>query len=1468
MRALVNYQTNPLQRTIVFCVNKCWLLFATLIILIAVVFTLLRVFLPEINYFKSDIEQWLEQQYAIKISIDRIDAEWGESGPIVSLSNLQLKPEDQDENLVQVGSLMLHIDGITSLLTGRLATKNIEVEGANLQFILDRKLGVRFERPDDAQSAEIEAASQSLLNHLFSQKNVTLIHSNIQLETLNNRQFNYWIRRLDITNFNEIHQLTGVLENEFGGQLKLVAEIYEEPWLPESKTHLYLEGKNWILSQLPGFENMPQMRPAEGSAEFRLWGDWQNGRWDSAMGDFQLEDVAWSKSPGVANSSEPLSQLSASEQKIELVNVSFKWSFIEDEEGILVLHNLKLKEKNQLETVLPPINMLYRQTSKYGVRWDVVVNRLQIAPLLRFIAIPLPSESSSARFLRDSGFAMTMDKVGFRLSKLKGIWAAPTGIVHFSQINGSVDEEFPSISGVGGTILMVNQTGQLKLQGENSTVNIQPLFRNPLQFEQFELVTDWTTNTTGELSLSIKKAYFENSAIAINAKAAYFTQDEEPNFSLFAELSNVDVSQKSTYLPSGIMSPDLTSYLDTSIRSGTLSTVTAAVRGPLKSFPFSNQDGIFVILGQLEDATYRYLPDWPVAAKLNAKLLFEGNGMDLRADGGTSDKIMVNSARAIIRDFSATNTPFELSIDAVNTNNHGRDFLTKTPLKNIAQTLESLDYEGAAQVKLSMKLGLDDASNLALRGEVIPDSKKAAVSYDGLKFEKLNGVLKFNERGILLSQIEASYFDHLLLADLEGGQTDEQPTLALKVSGLVSAEAIENYLQVPDSGLLEGETEMVTQVIIGPVSNPDQVSLKIDSQLEGMTVHLPDELYKDAKSQSPFSLLLTSEASTSIELNWKDFKAKWWWDEVDEQYNHIGGTFLYASDRELPEEIRETYSAHINLSSFTPEAWSSVFEKIETFDSAEENILLPDIEVAVNLESVENDHIIIEKLAILGEKKQSEAWRFFADSPFGKFSLSQAKEQPWQLKISNLDLQLVDSDQSTEEQSKDADGADDSGTNVNTNFSDTTNTTDTTNSNNPEKVVSELSLQENSVSTLEHSLEMNTKGSEEQLAIENSLTEISDLESVQADLNGDTVKEKITEDTTQFPHDMEDVTIQCENCKIGGVEIGDFTAQLRNEENRLNVFGRANYANRDQIDFDFEWITFTSPEPNQPEVIEGEPNRPVKTLHQTKLDFNLATTDVGKLLNRLDYPVVVKESRGRIVGTLDWMGTPTEFDPTTANGVANFQLGEGYLSEVSDARARLFSVLSLQTLSRRLKLDFKDVYEKGFFYDKLTGAITLGNGFLESHNVYLDGSAAKVTLDGAIDLAEQSIEQHASVVPQLTSSLPVLIGWAVEPTTGILVFLLNKIFEPAIEVVTQIEYRIHGSLEDIKVDEVKRAKSSVKYTVPEDLLPPESQSDETGIGENKKDSEPETEQEQMPESEPETEPETETDQNHRNRLSV
>jgi uncharacterized protein YhdP len=210
----------------------------------------------------------------------------------------------------------------------------------------------------------------------------------------------------------------------------------------------------------------------------------------------------------------------------------------------------------------------------------------------------------------------------------------------------------------------------------------------------------------------------------------------------------------------------------------------------------------------------------------------------------------------------------------------------------------------------------------------------------------------------------------------------------------------------------------------------------------------------------------------------------------------------------------------------------------------------------------------------------------------------------------------------------------------------------------------------------------------------------------------------------------------------------------------------------------------------------------------TELDLKVATDDAGAFLDRFGYPVAVRQAPTTITGRLSWAGAPNDFDLATMSGDLTLHAGAGQFTKIDPGIGKLLGVLSLQSLARRITLDFRDVFSEGFAFDDINGGFRIEKGTMKTDNLRLDGPAAQVTLTGTIDLAKETQQLDVRVKPALSSmfSAGAAALFIANPVVGAAVgagtLLAQKLLNHPLDQMFSYDYRVTGSWSDPQVARV------------------------------------------------------------------
>ena len=264
-----------------------------------------------------------------------------------------------------------------------------------------------------------------------------------------------------------------------------------------------------------------------------------------------------------------------------------------------------------------------------------------------------------------------------------------------------------------------------------------------------------------------------------------------------------------------------------------------------------------------------------------------------------------------------------------------------------------------------------------------------------------------------------------------------------------------------------------------------------------------------------------------------------------------------------------------------------------------------------------------------------------------------------------------------------------------------------------------------------------------------------------------------------------DIDVTIADLQLNADSLGGWAFRLRPEPYRLNVTDMEGRLNSLTLTGNMTWSI----------VDERETSR-----------FWGAITGgaLADLNNLFDTDMPVTNEATNIQLDLDWPGRPDEFSIAELNGSVSLRLDEGVILERNNSAQlfRIFNLLNSDTLWRRLKLDFSDLYERGVAFDAISGKAQITRGLLTMDpELQVVGPSGAFKLSGATNMASEQLNMRLVVVLPLTQNLPLaaLLMGAGAPIGGAL-FVLDKVLGDPLSKLTSATYRVTGTWGQPKVD--------------------------------------------------------------------
>ena len=215
----------------------------------------------------------------------------------------------------------------------------------------------------------------------------------------------------------------------------------------------------------------------------------------------------------------------------------------------------------------------------------------------------------------------------------------------------------------------------------------------------------------------------------------------------------------------------------------------------------------------------------------------------------------------------------------------------------------------------------------------------------------------------------------------------------------------------------------------------------------------------------------------------------------------------------------------------------------------------------------------------------------------------------------------------------------------------------------------------------------------------------------------------------------------------------------------------------------------------------------------TELKFGLKVNDAGKFLDRIGYRELVKGGKATLGGMVSWRGDPLAIDYPTLSGELKLDAKDGQFLEIEPGIGKLISLMSLQMLPRRITLDFRDVFSKGFQFDSISSTLQIWRGVITTNDFKMHGAAADVAMSGDTDLARETQNLTVRVVPGLGDSASTVIG-LVNPLAGVASAIAQRLLKNPLGQIFSYDYKIEGTWGDPTVEKLRAGAPAANAELP------------------------------------------------------
>ena len=125
---------------------------------------------------------------------------------------------------------------------------------------------------------------------------------------------------------------------------------------------------------------------------------------------------------------------------------------------------------------------------------------------------------------------------------------------------------------------------------------------------------------------------------------------------------------------------------------------------------------------------------------------------------------------------------------------------------------------------------------------------------------------------------------------------------------------------------------------------------------------------------------------------------------------------------------------------------------------------------------------------------------------------------------------------------------------------------------------------------------------------------------------------------------------------------------------------------------------------------------------------------------------------------------------------------------------RFLGLLNIDTITRRLKLDFSDIFSKGLAYDKLDVDVAFENQLLTTHRLHLKGPSLQLDVAGTLDWESKVLDKKLAVTVPLSRNLVLPAAATGGLPAAATALLIEQVFGDKLDKLTTLDYDVSGTI--------------------------------------------------------------------------
>lgn len=1408
-----------MSRTFRKLVKWCYLLAAIAVILLAVLVQSGRSFSPLLGDYKQSIAAYFASQLNAQVSIGHIESEWTGLKPSLVVQDFTIKSLD-NQPIIALKQARLRLDMLESLLNFSPVWSNLILNQVDMSFVQTADgfweiPGLpRRAKPEDDSKVQLD----SLIDMLLLSGRIEFQRSHLGFTFNSGQQIMLDSPYLLLENADEFHRLS--LQIDVDEQPRSVYLVAEGKGDPRNQQHFHSKG----YLQLNRF---PTSEPIAAASAFLLGGK------SALQGEGQVDANIWFETRKDANGGAGKGYDLVGSLGVQRLSVPFGErhlamdDFATEMTGFWMPGGEWRLGLQQINAAIKDeqINGLNVAVSSSGFQQPVKVN-LDSLDLERFNHI-----LNDTGVLGEGRLREVLQTLNLR-GQLRNVQLTlPVKNPKEWQVHANLDQVavhawqgVPGLVGVDGYLQAGQTGGFVDIDSRRGfSMHYSPTYTEPMVYD----------TARGQVAWHLQP---EKNQIYVNSGLLEFRQGQEiargymwlglpwqrntGDIDLFLQIGGqqLNASLYKKYTPATVPA-SLAEWLNKSIgleNPGMASAAGFLYRGTLNTK--NAMARTFQLYLDLQKASLNYHPGWPALTKMNGRLLVSDAHIAASVSAANVFDSKVEQAEVRVNPRAGNaGSLLQVKGQIAGLASDGIRVLREGELrKYMGSSLDSWTMQGdmVARLDLDIPIGTGEENAKGHRQQVDIDLKSPLFELQNLNLSvtDLSGHISYNsESGVSSEQLHGFVFDQPLDAQLSTQKLDGFNKTLISLGGAVDARQLAFWSKRPEILFMQGTLPYKAMVELNhrprvnaasPEPGPEEVEIKaetpaefaskafatitVTSDLQGATADLPAPYGKAGMATKPlvFQYWL-QDTQAQIHLAYGDNVQALL--RMDRRNNNLlAANIALGADAHLSDQPEFVVSGVIPTVDL--DQWKAVQARYLSYIEQLQSVVVNPLKHPSTPQEVE------ELLAA-----ESEAVGRIGGLPF-RTDLVIGRYDVGTLRLENLNLVAVPVKAGWQLHIENS------------------------------QVAGELLVPSSKFAPLEVNLErlaltrvaLGQEAAGEQVA--NATVPDPELAARDQDpapatdsapaATPDAVP--VVADTASTaaeperklldPRSMPLANIAIKSLSFDGSNYGNWSLQLRPDDKGVVI---------DRIRGTIRGVTIGGADDQGAKIYWQETAQGV----QTRFVGTLTAGDIGAVLREWQKPDSIESTRAHYQADLFWPGSPQDFSVVELGGEMVIHMENGRFkreANAGDGILRLLSILNFDSLARRMRLDFSDLYKSGLAYDEINGKVRFNQGTLVFENPLLVRTPSSgLQLAGTINLRDETINTRLVATLPVASNLTFFAALATGLPAAAGIYLVSKLFKKQVDQATSISYTISGSWDEpqMSFDRLFESEKSLRDSV-------------------------------------------------------